>query len=157
MGKQETLAPFIADDSFLRHVAKKRHIRHDTVSWEAFHDDHPRLSFTFQDANLKTSEGLKHYQLYKALPSDDLPGICKLTFYDLTESLRPPLPPCPAPEPDDPEYGHLHCVTERPNDQEHKEQMAKLATRNGVLLEFIRKGKRQRQPRCSFPPGAPPQ
>lgn len=137
MGRQPSVGPFVADDSFLRHIAKRRYHRDGIISWEVFDDDHPTLSFTFQDATLKTELGLDQYQRDKAFPSGDLKGICKLSFYDLTESLRPPLPPRGDPDADDREYGHLHCCTDRPIDQGHKELMAKLATRNGVLREFV--------------------
>ena len=119
-------------------------MRDGIVHWEAFDDRHPTLSFTFQDQNLKTESGLYRYQRAKALPSGDLPGICKLSFWDLTESLEPPLPPWAEPDPEDNEYGGFHCCTDPPLDQTHKESLAKLATQHGTVLEFVRKPKKKK-------------
>ncbi len=140
MGDQARLGPFIAEDSFLRHIDRKRRATADGVNWEVFK---PRpaersLSFTYQDVRLMSDSGLDEYRLDKAMPSGDLPGICKLTYYDLTEALEPPLPPRPRHDPEDPKYGDLHCETGLPRDQIHMEKMAKLATRNGVLRVFER-------------------
>ena len=145
MGGQASVDSFVAEDSFLRHVDRKRYLKRGIVTWKAFDDHHETLSFTFQDAGLKTEAGLNQYQRDKALPSGDLPGICKLSFYDLTESLRPPLPPRRDPNLDDERYGHLHCCTDLPIDLEHKVEMAKLASRYGVLREFARHKKAARE------------
>ena len=76
------LAPFVAEDGFLRRTARPRYIKDGSVSWKAFkpreHD--PRLSFTYQDNQLKDEDALRQYQLYNELPHHDLPGICRLTF-----------------------------------------------------------------------------
>ena len=133
-----SLGPFVATDSFLRHVARERCIRAGLVTWEAFSDRHDTLSFTFQNDQLRTPTGLDRYHRTKALPSGDLPGLCKLSFHDLTVSLEPPHAPRHDPISEDEEYGHLHCCTDPPRDQEHCEKMAKLATRNGVVREFVR-------------------
>lgn len=146
MGDQTSLGPFVAEDSFLRHIDRKRYIADDdTLSREIFKPraHEPSLSFTYQDAGLKTSGGLDEYQRRKALPSKDLPGICRLTFYDLTVALEPPLPPRGERNPDDTEYGHLHCSTDPPRGDVHMEKMAKLATRNGVARRFVRAPKKR--------------
>lgn len=142
MGDDERVTDFKLDDSFLRHVSRKRDIKHGIVSHRAFQDNHPTLSFTLRDDDLKKDPGITQYQSDKMLPFGDLPGIIFLSFGDLIESVRPPLPPWRAPNHDDAKYGHLHCCTEQPVDQEHREQLAKLATGNGVLRHFLRKPKR---------------
>ena len=147
MGGKASLGPFDPEDSFLRRVSTKAAIKDGTVGWRAFDDQHPTLSFTFQDDDLQTGPGMQTYQRDKALPSGDLPGICKLTLYDLTESLRPPLPPRADRDPEDEKYGHLHCCTDCPVNDDHRRKMAKLATRNGILREFVRKGRRSLGPR----------
>lgn len=146
MGNHANLGAFVADDSFLRHVSKKRHIADDgTIGREAFQPrvGEPTLSFTYQAETLRTDEALSAYQIDKKIPgSGDLPGICKLTYYDLTEALQPPLPPRFDEVPEDPKYGSLHYVTDIPKDSIHMEMMAKLATRNGVLRPFIKARKK---------------
>jgi hypothetical protein len=147
VGDSTRLGPFVADDSFLRHIDRKKRLMDDgTIAPEAFkpRNGETSLSFTFQNKLLNSEAGLEHYQRDKVLQSGDLPGICKLTFYDLTQALEPPLPPRSVPEPRDEKYGHLHCCTDCPRDQIHMAKMAKLATRNGVLRPFVRSGKRKR-------------
>ena len=143
MGAYRVVGPFVADDSFLRHVDRKNRIRDGVVSQEAFKDKHETLSFTYQDQNLKTEDGLDQYQRDKALPSGDLPGLVRLTFHDLATTLEPPLPPRPDPVPQDEKYGHLHCCTDRPTDDVQRREMARLAVRNGIVAEFVRKKKRK--------------
>ena len=142
MGDQTSIG-FAAGDCFLRRVSKPRAVRNNVVTWEAFSDSWDTLSFTSRDANLLTDHGLRQYQLDKALPRRDLPGICQLSFEDLAERLEPPLPPRNDPAPDDDKYGHLHCVTDRPYDEAHRIRMATLATEHGVLLNFVPRRKRQ--------------
>lgn len=146
MGNRATLEPFVADDRFLRRVAKKRQIRNGIVTEGAFEDRHPTLSFTYQDEELKSDTGLTRYQFDKKLPSGDLPGLCVLSFQDLTVLLEPPLPPRHDIDHEDEQYGLLHCCTDSPRDEDHREKMAKLATRNGVLREFVRASKRPGHP-----------
>lgn len=140
MGDQPSLGPFIAEDGFLRRVDRRARIRDDIVHWQVFEprSQETGLSFTYQHDSLKTDQGLTAYHRAKALPSGDLPGICKLTFHDLTQALEPPLAPRPERDHSDKEYGRLHCVTDCPRDQLHMVKMAKLATRNGVLRRFKR-------------------
>lgn len=142
MGARAILGPFVAADSFLRHVDRKRHIKGGTVSHEVFKDKHETLSFTYQNTVLRTDEGLDQYQRDKAFESEDLPGLCRLTFYDLTVSLHPPLPPRQEPVPDDEKYGHLHCCTDRPADDVQLTKMAHLAECNGIVRPFVPKEKR---------------
>jgi len=142
VGAQPTLGPFVAEDSFLRHVDREKRIKNGTVSQEVFKDKHETLSFTYQDEGLRTEAGLGQYQRDKELGSGDLPGLCKITFHDLTVSLQPPLPPRPDRNPDDEKYGHLHCCTDRPIDDVHRRKMAHLAERNGIVRPFVPKEKR---------------
>lgn len=135
--------PFVAEDCFLRRVSKKRCIRGGIVTWEAFYDLHSTLSFTYQAEILQNEESIDQYQRDKALPSGDLPGLCRLSFEDLTVSLDPPLPPRRRRVRGDEKYGHLHYVTNCPKNRIHRESMAKLATRNGVVREFVPSGKRR--------------
>lgn|GEM_PF-3734229 len=148
MGDQQSLGPFCSEDCFLRRIAKKRHVARDgTVSPEVFDvtDADDTLSFTFQDDNLKTEEGLDRYQRETAFPSGARLGICWLSYDDLTVSLDPPLPPRHEPDPEDEKYGHLHCVTDCPKSYVRMVQMAKLATDNGVVRHFDPHRKRRTQ------------
>lgn len=144
MGDQASIGPFVADDSFLRRIDRKRHIHDDSVTWEAFkpRESEQSISFTYRDGSLNTQEGLQRYHRDRVLPLGDLPGICKLAYYDLTVSLEPPLPPRSEPDLTDTKYGHLHCCTDCPRNEIHMEMMAKLATRYGILCPFVRHKKR---------------
>ena len=146
MGDAPRLEPFRETDSFLRRVSKRKGIREGFVLPAAFavRPGEPSLSFTFQDFTLQSPDALEDYHVGNALPSGDLPGICKLTFQDLVRSLVPPLPPRQKPEPQDERYGHLHCETDPPVDDAHQTEMAKLASKHGVLLEFVPKKRRMR-------------
>lgn len=146
MGAQATLGPFVAEDSFLRHVDRKRHIKNGTVSHEVFKDRNETLSFTYQDQTLRTEEGLTQYQRDKELAYGDLPGLCMLTFHDLTVLLQPPLPPRSDPVPEDEKYGHLHCCTDRPTDDVHRRTMAHLAERHETMRPLVPKKKRDDLP-----------
>lgn len=138
MGNQASVSSFAADDAFLRHVHKRSLIKDDLVHAEAFEDEHETLSFTLRAESLLSDEGIDQYHHDKALPSGDLPGLCQLYHRDFVDGVRPPLPPRHDPVPEDEKYGHLHCCTDRPIDRAHREQLAKLATRNRVLREFVR-------------------
>lgn len=139
MGDQPSLGPFAAEDGFLRRIDRKRYIDAEgAIHPDVFkpRDDESSLSLTYQDTSLQSQTDLERYRESKRLPSGDLPGLCKLTFHDLTESLNPPRPPRPEKDPDDKEYGWLHCVIDPPKDDVHGDEMAKLATRNGVLYRY---------------------
>ncbi len=125
----------------MRHVDRKNRIKNGTVSQEVFKDKHVTLSFTYQDDALRTKDGLDQYQRDKEFPHGDLPGLCKLTFHDLTVALEPPLPPRPDPVSEDEKYGHLHCCTDRP-DETQRRTMAALAERNEIVRKFVPKEKR---------------
>lgn len=146
MGESAALGPFVAEDSFLRHVANKRYMKKEMFSPNVFDDRHETLSFTFQTQHLHTDEGLDQYHEYKELPSGDLPGLCILTFHDLTVSLQPPLPPRQDPNPTDKRYGHLHCCTDRPADDAQRRAMAHLAKQHGIVRPFVPKKKRKDLP-----------
>ena len=143
MGTGKVLGPFLAEDSFLRHADRKRHIKDGIVLPDVFklRSGEETLSFTYQDHSLQKEEELDRYQRYRALPSGDLPGLCRLTFRDLTVALKPPLPPRPDPDPADDRYGRLHCCTNAPN-EDQLAAMAEIATRNGIVRDFIPKEKR---------------
>lgn len=140
MGPREGVETFTPDDSFLRRIDRKRHALDGIVAADVFRPrpNETTLSFTYQDALLRQGGALAAYQRAKRLPSGDLPGICRLTFHDLTSKLDPPLPPRPEQDETDPAYGHLHCVTDCPVDEIHREKMAKLATENLLLMSFVR-------------------
>ncbi len=147
MGGPPILGPFVAEDSFVRHVDRRRRIKpNGTVSYKVFKDKHETLSFTCQNAVLRTEDGLDRYQRDKQFESGDLPGFCRLTLHDLTVKLEPPLPPRPDPVPEDEKYGHLHCCTDRPTDDDQREVMAHLATLNGIVRPFVPKEKRKDSP-----------
>lgn len=143
MGARPSIGSFIADDSFLRRVDRKRRIRDGIVSPEVFTDKHATLSFTYQDAALSTMGGLDRYQRQKQLPHGDLPGLCKLTYHDLTVEIEPPLPPRTDPDPDDEDYGHLHCCTDQPIDDVQRRKMAHRAEQNGIVREFVPRKRRK--------------
>jgi len=139
--------PFVAEDGFLRRTDRPKHIKDGSVSWEAFkpREDDPTLSFTYQDDQLKDEGALRQYQLYNELPHHDLPGICRITFGDLTVLLKPPLPPRFEEDRNDERYGKLHCVTDLPSLQEQMELMAELASQHreaGLPFHFVPKEKR---------------
>lgn len=119
------------------------------VSWEVFkpRDNESALSFTYRDESLQSEDDVQRYQKAKVLGHGDLPGLCGLTFSDFTVTLKPPLPPRVQRDASDLEYGHLHCVTDRPHNQLHMEKMAKLATRNSMILPFIPRKQRRDMPR----------
>ena len=144
------LAPFDPQDGFLRRTDRKRYIKQGgVVFWEAFkpRDGEPTLSFTYQDNQLKDEDALRQFQLHNELPHGDLPGICRLTFGDLSVFLTPPLPPRFKDDPDDERYGRLHCVTDLPALQVQMELMAELASKRrefGLPFPLIPKEKRAR-------------
>ena len=146
MGNATGIGSFCADDSFLRRSTRKL-IKDGYVVWRVFEAreklDERTLSFTLQDENLKTPQGIEQFQLDKMLESGDLPGICLLTHADLTKKLIPPLPPRHDPDKEDERYGHLHCVTDLPRDEDHMRLLATLATDNGVVRDFVRHQKRK--------------
>ncbi len=147
MVAEARLAPFVAEDGFLRRTDKPRFIKDGVVSWEAFNPKfgEPTLSFTYQPDDLRDEKDLREYQLYNAFKFGDLPGICRLTFLDFTENLTPPLPPWFKDDPDDERYGRLHCLTDLPTSQLQKEALATAASRHrehALPFLYIRKEKR---------------
>lgn len=128
---------FDASTSFLRRLSRRSHLRDRVVSADAFVDKHPTLSLTFRDERLRSDAGLQAYREAKRLQYGDLPGLCELTYPDLTQRVFPPLPPWHERDPDDPSYGESHCNTDKPSSAQ-AEQMAALATRNSVLIPLTR-------------------
>lgn len=130
---------FTQDDHFIRRVSRKNHLQNGVVAAGAFsaRPDETSLSFTWRNESLKPDHALDEYQIRNKLPHGDLPGLCQLTFLDLTLSIRPPLPPRIDPDPNDTHYGHLHCLTDIPG-EEQREVMATLATHHGILRQFVR-------------------
>ncbi len=144
-GSQPNFKVFQTSDSFLRHLDRKNRLTPDgLISAKAFEarTSESTLSFTYQCDSLKNTDDLDKYQKSKELPSGDLPGLCKLTFKDLSITLKPPLPPRFDPNHSDPQYGHLHCATDLPRDVLHREAMAKLASNNGLVKPFVPKQKK---------------
>ena len=142
---QKSLVDFLPNDSFLRRVTNKPGLfRQGIVPTEAFkpRGEEDALSFTFQHETLKSQTALEKYQLDCATPLGDLPGLCKLTFADLTIRVEPPLPPRYDPPKEPQKYGELHCVTDLPN-KKQRHQMAALAAENGIVLPYIKKAKRK--------------
>jgi hypothetical protein len=131
---------FNADDSFLRRAAGRNRIHAGVVHWKAFEprENEQELSYTLQSADLKTDEGIDEFQEAKRLESGDLPGICLLTFLDLTRHIDPALPPRHEVDKDDEKYGHLHCCTDLPANKDVMDALAKLATEHGVVRDFVR-------------------
>ncbi len=151
MAEPVAIDPFLPQDGFLRRTDRKNHIKDGVVFWEAFKPRLPRdldgLSFTYQNQELQSEGSLRQFQLHKALPLGDLPGVCRVTFGDLTGLLRPPLQPRVKADPDDERYGPLHCLTDLPASQEHMESMAKLASGHsefGLPFPLVDKRKRTR-------------
>ena len=143
MGREPSLEPFANEDRFLRRVSKKRHIRRGLIQADAFDDKHPTLSLTLEEQMVKGAAALDQYREYHVLPHGDLPGICALSYRDLTIDLEPPLPPREDPDSADLRYGHLHCCTDRPCDTQ-REKMATLAACHfDVLRELVPAKKRR--------------
>ena len=145
MANQSSLGPFVDSDVFFRRFDRKRHVDEDgTVSQEVFkgRPSETELSFTYKGVELSTPEEIRQYQVANALLYGDLPGICKLTYRNLTIQLEPPLEPRAQPDLEDEFYGHLHCATDVPRGLEHREKLAKLAEGHGVVCRFEKKPKR---------------
>lgn len=104
-------------------------------------DGETSLSFTLQSDELVSDSAICKYQIAKELGSGDLPGICRLEHEDLARKVMPPLPPRWDPNDEDPGYGHLHCATAIPTDVQ-RHVMAAIATRYGLVREFVPKKKR---------------
>jgi hypothetical protein len=138
LADRQSLKALGREDWFLRRVAYARYIKRGLVSAKAFEcrPGEVSLSYTFQDVELRTGQGLDAYHVHSAFPSGDLPGICTISFVDLVDRTKPPLPPRFDPDPDDARYGHLHCSTDCP-DRDNMERLAKLATENGVVRPFV--------------------
>lgn len=133
---------FVDNDSFIRRTKGKNHIRNGVIKPAAFSDNHETLSLTYRNELLCTIEGVDEYQRKNQLPvSGDLPGLCMLTHHNLTKELNPPRPPRHEPEQTDPKYGHLHCVIDRPEDENHRSLMAFLAEKNTDLIRELVKDK----------------
>lgn len=139
-GQRDGLAQLAISDSFLRRVQYQRQMRDGVVHWRAFkpRQDEENLSLTIRRETLLSDDGIEEYQLRNALPSGDLPGILLLTLRDLTVDLNPPRRPWHNPDPKDKVYGHLHYSIELPEDTQHMEKLAALATNNGVIREVVR-------------------
>ena len=145
MDYPEVLGLFEVNDAFLRRIDRRRWIARDgTIAPEAFlaREGESSLSFTYQGSGLRDNAALDDYQRVYRLPSGDLPGLCRLTYGNLTRDLETPLPPRHNPDDNDAVYGHLHYVTDCPT-RVQMEQMAMLATWNGVVRD-LRPKERQR-------------
>ena len=132
MAEVPCLTPFRHEHRFLRRIAYKNQISDKgIVHWRAFKDRDEQLSLTFQDESLQANDGLDRYRCYFATMylHGDLPGICWLSFYAFVALLDPPLEPRHDPDPQEPEYGRLHCSTPRPDDRQMR-----------LLAKFVRDG-----------------
>ena len=96
---------------------------------------YPMLSLTLRSGELESHDQLLEYRQCFPLDSGDLQGICTVSYVDLTARVEPPLSPERAPI--DGAYGQLHCETELPT-EDQQNTLAKLATENGVLLDFVK-------------------
>jgi len=133
-----------ADLQYLRRFAKKRAVSKERQVLPAAFEprrDEDALSFTLRDGSLQSQEQLLQYQAHFSIqPSGDLPGLCFLTHCNLTEDLKPPLPPRYKEDETDPVYGKLHHQTDVPS-LTQQNQMATQATQNGLLLPAKIKGR----------------
>jgi hypothetical protein len=153
------IGPFLPQDGFLRRTDRPNRIKGGLVFWEAFKPRMPHdtdgLSFTYQNHQLQNEDSLRQFQVDHELKLGDLPGVCRITFGDLTECLQPPLPPRSKADPDDKRYGGLHCLTDLPVSQEHMESMANLASGHnefGLPFPLVDKKKRARSAGVKPPP-----
>ncbi len=118
---------FADNDEFLRRVRFEDHLKRDVLHWRAFKDNDVRMSWTIRDDSLKSDSGLNAYHAYYSeLLGETLPAILWFSFFGLTRHLDPPLEPQLDPDPDDPEFGRLHCSTEPPRDKVHMQDLAKI-------------------------------
>ncbi len=106
------------------------------VARKVFRERHGSMSLTRQTEELTTAMALSDYQLAHQLPSGDIPGLCKVSYRNLVEDVRPALPPRFELDRNDDRYGHLHYVTEPPT-EDQQEVLAKLASENGILRGFV--------------------
>jgi len=129
-----------ADEQFIRRFSKKSAVKKDRQVLPAAFEpriDERGLSFTLRDETLQSREALLRYRTYFQIQkSGDLPGLCFLTYANLTQGLQPPLPPRYSEYETDPVYGHLHHLTDLPNETQQN-QMATQATQNGLLLPAV--------------------
>jgi hypothetical protein len=129
-----------ADEQFIRRFAKTTAVKKDRVVLPAAFEprvEEAALSFTFRDETLQSREALLRYRHhFEIQPSGTLPGLCFLTYANLTEGLQPPLPPRYSDDETDPVYGHLHHLTDLPSETQQN-QMATQATQNGLLLPAV--------------------
>ena len=121
------LTYFDDTDQFLRRVGFHDHFKRDVLLWKAFKDKDVQMSWTYRDARLMNDDGLDAYHAYfSERAAINLSAILWFAFFGLTKRIDPPLEPRPEPDPDDLEYGDLHCSTGAPRDKAHMELLAKL-------------------------------
>lgn len=132
-----------AERQYIRRFAKKRAVSKERQVLPTAFEPRPNeqgLSFTLRNRSLLTTTQLCQYQEhFRIQPSGDLPGLCFLTHTNLTEDLKPPLPPRYKEDEDDPVYGKLHYLTDLPS-LTQQNQMATQATQNGLLRPARIKG-----------------
>ena len=124
---EPNLTHFVDTDQFLRRVLFDDHFKRDVLLWRAFKDKDVQMSWTYRDACLINEDGLDAYHAYfSERAGTNLAAILWFSFFGLTNCIDPPLEPRHDPDPDDDEYGHLHCATDAPRDKAHMELLAKL-------------------------------
>jgi len=98
------------------------------------------MLLTFRDATLISDADIDAYHAYfSERVGERLPAILWLTFHGLTDCIYPPLEPQPDPDVEsDPKYGHLHCFTKAPHDDDHRDILAKLVN-DGVHAGIARR------------------
>lgn len=137
------LTEFADDDQFLRRVRFSSNFnKRGLLRWQTFKIKDAPMSWTFRDPTLATDEGVDEYHAYfSKIVEQKLPAVLWFSFFGLVERLNPPLIPKhdPAPE-DDPKYGHLHCSTDVPRDEDHMRLMAKLVNQHlhaGIVRSYL--------------------
>lgn len=105
------------------------------MHWRAFkpRQGETTCSFTIQNDELRTDEGIERYRERKVTTEGIRPGICMLSFHELTERVKPPLVPRFDCDDQDPFYGESHYCTDAP-DRDQQEVMAFFASKHVVAL-----------------------
>jgi hypothetical protein len=126
------------DRQYIRRLLKNAVKRDRTILPRAFSasPNDSSISFTLRGDVLQSEDQLRRYRKHKRLNSGDLPGLCYLTHQNLTQDLKPPLPPRYQEDSEDTIYGTLHHETDVP-DETQQNDLATKATQHGLLLPFV--------------------
>lgn len=111
--------------------------RNGVVAPQAFKASRGTLSLTLRSDELQSQASLHEYRRYwkERLRLERGPAICVVHHRDLVSALNPPLPPRHAIDDEDERFGHLHYVTDEPNEEQRK-RLATIATGYGLLANF---------------------